>query len=356
MIISVQWEQIKKGYSGFENLARKYVELNYPNPAWKKTKETRDGNKDATAIFYGYQKNGWSKEKWWMEAKYSTKTDIITRYRLDSTIVSAIIEKNVRRIIFVTNIAIRAKTINDIRTAIYNAIQCDDIIFVTKFTLEYWLSANPSLYRQYFVCPDCNEELLIAVPDNVVIQNIEFYSEISNKLTFKEPLKELETDRIYIGYFEVFSSKKTSFPLRIKEKRKGIRILSGNLASLEPGENSVEFKLKIEKDYDTVLNEGKPIPVFMLGNMEIVSRQYITIVKNFRKCIKLPCQESVLNQLSKDYNMFTHSRSYCFSFVKGLSGVGKSYILERFMSEHLTEKEDVFFLICMIHLMQMMKY
>lgn len=343
MKISVQWEKIKKGYNGFENLARKYVELNYPNPTWEPTKETKDGNKDATAVFYGYQKNGWSEEKWWMEAKYSTKTNIITRYRLDSTIVSAIIEKNVRKIIFVTNIAIRAKTINDIRTAIYNAVQCDDVIFITKFTLEYWLATNPHLYREYFIYPDCNEELVIAVPDNVVTQDIEFYSEISNKLTFKEPLKELETDRIYVGYFEIFSSRKITLPLKIKEKRKGIKILSGKRLSLEPGGNPVSFKLKIEKDYDTAFYEGKPVPAFMLGSIEIVSMQYITIVKNHQKNIKLLCQETILNQLSKDYNLFSHSKSYCFSFIKGLSGVGKSYILDRFMSEQLNEKEDVFY-------------
>ena len=343
MVISVKWEKIKEGYRGFENLARKYVEWNYPNPTWEKTKETRDGNKDATAVFYGYQKNGWSEEKWWMEAKYSINTNIISRYRLDSTIVSAIIEKNVRRIIFVTNIAIRAKTINDIRTAIYNAIQCDDVIFITKFTLEYWLSVNPQLYRDYFIHPNCNEELVIGVPDNVVIQDIEFYSEISNKLTFKEPLKELETGRTYVGYFEVFSSKNLTLPLRMKEQRKGIQLLSKDHLNLEPGGNPISFKLKIEKDYDTALYEGKSIPVFMLGSMEIVSAQYVIVVKNRQKNIKILSQETILNQLSKDHNSFLHNRSYCFSFIKGWSGVGKSYILDRFMSEQLTEKEDVFY-------------
>lgn len=343
MIISVQWDKIKNGYKGFEDLSREYVELNYPNPTWKRTKDTRDGNKDATAIFFSYQKNQWNEEKWWMEAKYSNKTNIITRYRLDSTIVSAIIEKSVSRIIFVTNITIRAKTINDIRTAIYNAIQCDDVIFVTQFTLEYWLSNNPHLYRKYFVYPGYDQELVITVPDNVIIQNIEFYSEISNKLTFKEPLKELETDNTYVGYFEVFSSKKQNFLLKIKEKRKGIKILTGKHVSLEPGENPISFKLKIEKDYNTILYEGKSIPVFVMGDIEIVSTQYITIIKNHHKSMDLPCQEAIISQLSKDHNFFLHARSYCFSFINGLSGVGKSYILNRFISEYLTEKEDVFY-------------
>lgn len=343
MIISVQWDKIKRGYKGFENLATKYVEINYPNPAWKKTKDTRDGNKDATAIFCGYQKNGWSEEKWWMEAKYSVKTDMMTRYRLDSTIVSAILEKNINRIIFVTNIAIRAKTINDIRSAIFNAIQCDDVIFVTKFTLEYWLSMNPQLYRKYFVCPSCNEELIISMPTNVIIQNIDFYSEISNKLVFKEPLKELEINKIYIGYFEVFSSQNITYTLRLKEKRKGIKILNGNNVDLKVGENPVSFKLKIEKDYDITLYKGKSLPVFMLGNTELVTSQYISIVNNCHKNMKLLCQENILNQLSKDHDFFMLNTSYCFSFIKGVSGVGKSYILERFMTEQIQANEDVFY-------------
>lgn len=341
MEISVQWNNIKDGYKGFEKLASKYVELNFPNPTWKKTKDTRDGNKDATAVFYGYQKNGWSEEQWWMEAKYSTRTNLITRYRLDSTIVSAILEKNLRKIIFITNIAIKSKTVNDIRTAIYNAIQCENIIFITKFTLEYWLASNPDIYYKYFTC--LNKNFKLKMPDNVIVQNIEFYSNISNKLTFKEPLKELETNAIYIGYFEVFSSEKEQLSLKIKEKRKGIKILTKNPIVLNPGTNPISFKLKIENDYDTDLYEGKPLPSFVFGTMELTSEQYVIIVKNRQKTLRLPYQEEILKRLSNDYQLFLKNNYYLFRFIKGASGVGKSYILKRFISEQLSEKEDIFY-------------
>lgn len=57
-----------------------------------------------------------------MEAKYSAEAtqenSIISRYRLDATIVSAILSRNISKIIFVTNLEIASKTIADIRKAL----------------------------------------------------------------------------------------------------------------------------------------------------------------------------------------------------------------------------------------------
>ena len=127
--MNINWSRIIDGFNGFEKLAVEFVKENEPRRGceWKHTKNTRDGNHDAIlskefskqikpefAIFVGYADNA---DIWWMEAKYSSdlnsKNKVISRYRLDATIVSAILSCSVSKIVFVTNLEIASKTISD---------------------------------------------------------------------------------------------------------------------------------------------------------------------------------------------------------------------------------------------------
>lgn len=93
------WGKIKNGFSGFENLAVRFVNSQFPaSRPWEQTKKTRDGNKDAYTIVLGYQPYPAKEEQWWMEAKYSTVIQQLPRYRLDATVVSAILSGNVSNI------------------------------------------------------------------------------------------------------------------------------------------------------------------------------------------------------------------------------------------------------------------
>ena len=148
--MEIAWENIKDGFRGFERLALVFAKEHFPNPSWKKTGETRDGNTDAVAYVFGYQSNDKKQIQWWMEAKYSTEQALVTRYRLDATIVSAILAGDVKKVVFITNIAIRAKTILDIRNALTKATSCHDVQFCTKPVLENWLCKNPSIYQDFF--------------------------------------------------------------------------------------------------------------------------------------------------------------------------------------------------------------
>ena len=148
--MQIQWAEIKDSFRGFERLALLFVKTNFENPTWEKTSETRDGNKDGIAYVFGYQSTEGGKSQWWMEAKYSTERTIVTRYRLDATIVSAILQGNVKKVIFVTNIDIRAKTIIDIRKALSKATACHDVKFCTKPVLEDWLCNNIDIYNNFF--------------------------------------------------------------------------------------------------------------------------------------------------------------------------------------------------------------
>jgi len=157
------WSKIKEGYTGFEKLAHCYVSHNYQSASgWELTKATRDGNKDAFTIILGFRPDGSSNEQWWMEAKYSTSVQKLLRYRLDATIVSAILNDRISRIIFVTNILISPKTIIDIRMALQKAVGCKEVLFASKYTLEYWLSKNPNVVREFFGEP---KDFSIILPD-----------------------------------------------------------------------------------------------------------------------------------------------------------------------------------------------
>lgn len=336
----IEWEKIKDGFSGFEKLACKYVEMNFPNPNWKPTSVTRDGNKDAVAIFLGYKGNESSEEKWWMEAKYSTSADVLSRYRLDATIVSAILEKNVTKVIFVTNVIINAKIINDIRNALYNSIQCEDVSFCTKYSLEYWLSKNINIYKDFFDVSKNIISLDIEYPDLFVMSEIEYYSEISNILAFREPLKELHIDEKYFGYFEIFSSKARTLLLKPHNKIKGITIIDNNNVFLLPGENPVKFSFHIN---EIALSENVYSPIFVLGNIEISSARYIISAPPKKLIFELPRQKKLIQDLGYKYKKFINDKECSFNFIEGISGSGKSYILEKFLKEAIPNTKEIFY-------------
>lgn len=336
----IEWEKIKDGFSGFERLACKYVEVNFPNPTWNQTNATRDGNKDAVAVFLGYKGNESSEEKWWMEAKYSTSADILSRYRLDATIVSAILEKNVTKVIFITNLIINAKIINDIRNALYNSIQCEDVSFCTKYSLEYWLSKNINIYKDFF---DVSKNIIssdIEYPDLFVVSEIEYYSEISSILTFREPLKELHIEEKYFGYFEIFSSKVRTLSLKPHNKMKGITIIGNNNVSLLPGENPVKFSFYIN---EIAFSEKIYSPIFVLGNIEISSARYIISTLPKKLVFELSRQKKLIQDLGYKYKKFINDKKYSFNFIEGISGSGKSYILEKFLKEAIPPTKEIFY-------------
>ena len=105
------WKNIRRGFKGFEDLALEYVRKEFANGSWEHSPYTRDGNRDGYAVVFGYRPHALGQEEWWMEAKYSTEAERLTRYRLDATIVSAAIRGNISKIVFVTNISVSTKTI-----------------------------------------------------------------------------------------------------------------------------------------------------------------------------------------------------------------------------------------------------
>lgn len=343
MQASVDWKNIKDGFRGFEKLAFTYVQEKYPNSAWTKTAETRDGNKDAVALVFGYQPYPDKEEQWWMEAKYSTESQIISRYRLDATIVSAVLNGSVSRIFFVTNILISTKTILDIRTALYNTLNCRDIIFCTRHTLEHWLAKNNRIYHTFFNIDEKFKQIPITCPKLFATQDIDFYTVGSSRASFKEPVRSLYIGESYIGYFSVFSDTKRIVTLRAASGIKGLKLYSKNKIILEPGENQIKFQFDIGKEY-TQNTDERPIPIFTIGKLKVPPLHAIVPSESLKGALTISAQIKTLEELVTGIKDFIKKSRTAIHTLEGISGVGKSHLIEQLLNlRAIDEKEDLFF-------------
>lgn len=344
------WRNIHRGFQGFEDLALEYVAMKHSSPGnWTHTPYTRDGNRDACSIICGFRPNDLSPEEWWMEAKYSTHGERLTRYRLDSTIVSAAIHGNVSKIIFVTNISISTKTIVDIRAALKQAIHCREVYFCGKTTLEYWLFKNPEVFQRYF--PNTDIKTLSLNP-LFLSEGIEFFSNQKIGLSVSEPLKFLHLNREYYLFFSVFSQSSLTLPLSVGEGFSGVKILSSSSLSLAAGITPCVVKLSIGLDYSMPyrLTDGRTYSrsnqldgaILKLGPLELVSKTPLEVLPAVADRLFLPSQEQNFKKLKDAYESAGKRLTPSVNFLIGSSGTGKTYLMDRFVQECLDLDQTVF--------------
>ncbi len=334
------WAKIKDGFSGFEKLAVKFVNDQFPaSRPWKQTKETRDGNRDAYTIVLGYQPYPAKEEQWWMEAKYSTTVQKLTRYRLDATIVSAILNGSVSKVIFVTNILVGAKTVQDIRTALKNAVNCKHVSFCTKYTLEYWLRKNPKILSEFFG----DAEFCFNLPDLFITEDLEFYSEIDQGLAFREPLHILRRNQQYSACFSVFSAKECVRKIRTKKGVQGLKLLNPARLTLHSGENHIRIFFQLESDYQG--GTGRDInsaPIFLLEQSQVVPK-YAEVVDGAEIRIKIKSQEQIWAEVSAMFDEFQSRHQLFLYFISGVSGSGKTYLLKKIAQKFAQKREPLFY-------------
>lgn len=322
----LNWGKIKNGFKGFEDLAYTYVKEHYPNTTWKKTGETRDGNKDAVAVVIGYQSDIISEQKWWMEAKYSNEVVRLTRYRLDATIVSAILERNVTKIIIVTNIILKPKTISDLQKALSLATGYDDIKFACKYDLEYWLYNSPCQMELFFG----SEFSALTLPELFVINKAEYYFYSTVSLAFKESMRLLQKNTIYCAYFSLYSNLEKNIRIRTNPALSGIKITSERKIMLNSGENRVKIYFKLA---DTFPGKRSKIynsePLFYVENEPILSEKLILVSESSDVPLIIEYQENILNKLKTNLTTFNKKPSFALYDIIGNSGSGKSFIINK---------------------------
>lgn len=335
--MEIDWRKIEEGFRGFEKLALLFAKENFQNPSWKKTGETRDGNTDAIAYVFGYQSSEKQQAQWWMEAKYSTEQTLVTRYRLDATIVSAILNGNVKKVIFVTNIAIRAKTIIDIRNALTKATSCHDVLFCTKPILENWLCKNPSIYQKFFP-PLASGEVLERSEDMYLTQEIDFYKQSSDSVAFAEPCKILYSNERYVGHFSVYCENDRTVILRKTRRCHGISLRGKHTFELHPGNNPIKFEI--------VLSSKLPDEssfYFLLDNVEVFPANSIHFSPQPSIHHELPSQKEITGNIRKVLKQFLKKNHCVYCAISAASGSGKTEMLEQLASDSVLADEYLFY-------------
>lgn len=343
------WANIDRGFQGFEDLAFAYVEAEYKIAnGWTHTPYTGDGNRDGYSIICGFKPHELSPEEWWMEAKYSTENKRLSRYRLDSTIVSAAIHGNVSKVVFVTNISVSSKTIVDIRTALKQAVHCREVHFCTKSTLEYWLTQNEEIFNEFFPNTDINT---LALKPLFLSEEIEFFSDQRIGLSVYEPQKYLQLDKEYYLYFSVYSDQTQTLPLSISDGFYNIELLSCDRITLSPGITPCAVKLSLKSNYSMKykLPDGRTIqrsdhldgPLLKLGPLEIVVKTPMEVMAATHM-LYIPSQEQNLKRMNASYDVALSKMRPSINFLTGVSGSGKTYLMERFVHENINLDKSVF--------------
>lgn len=361
--MNINWGKMINGFNGFEKLAVEFVKEKEPQNGceWIPTKKTRDKNHDAIlskeiteevkpefALFVGYANNA---DIWWMEAKYSDSTKrnkIISRYRMDATIVSAILSRNISKIIFITNLEITSKTIADIREALLYSNSCREVKFYTKSHLENWILDKPyTFFSSWFDCPfDIYQK--IQRPLFNFIEELSFYT-IGNNF-FQESLTSIYTGVIYEIHFSI--SVQQDFAV-VLDKAVNIELLTDDAKNLylKKGINNFIFTVRIPESlkYTTVskkdsLGEYKtlqPLSItYVMKNekksknsqIQIIPTTTIKIINSSNIFFDIPSQNILVQQLFNELSSYKRNPECTVSLISiyGRSGIGKSYVLQLF--------------------------
>ena len=347
---SFNWSNIERGFRGFEDLAFEYVKKEFSsNDEWQQTKYTQDGNRDGYSIVLGFRPHDFSPEEWWMEAKYSSEKKRLSRYRLDSTIVSAAIHGNVSKIIFVTNISISTKTIVDIRSALKQALHCREVHFCMKQTLEYWLTQNPDIFTSYF--PDTDISTL-SVSSLFLSEEIDFYSDQKIGISFSEPLKYLLCSKEYYLYFSVYSDRNRRLTISVNKDFNDVKILSSKKIDLQTGVTQCVVKISIGANYSTMyhLADGRKLKrsdildgaLLKLGSLDLILKTPLEVIPSHNQMLSIPSQEFNYTKLCSTFEVFKAQLKPSINIVLGTSGSGKTYLMERFIREKINIEQSVF--------------
>ncbi len=322
--MGINWQKLKnnKKGKGFEDLAIEYLKSNFQGN-WKQTKQTRDGNKDAVSIIY------LNKEAW-AEAKYTEKSKL-PRFRLDATIVSAIIGKDkVVELIFITNSQIDINTKNSIKVALNNAMgKSFRVSFRTKEDIEFWLFNNPKVFEKYFSSTHDSLNSLKSQFDKIrFTSSINFYKSIRQSVSYNESLDTLVVDDVYIMLFSLFSPvEKEGICININSNKIVLLTKSNNFA-VSKGENTISLKVKCVATGKIY----KQPPLITIDDClhETIAKNVLELKSSVT--LDITSQTGILKDIYASFNKFQDSlSSRCVHAIKGESGIGKTVLIEQLL-------------------------
>lgn len=334
--MGINWVRLKnnKKGKGFEALAIEYLKSNFQGN-WEQTKQTRDGNKDAISIIY-FNKEAWA------EAKYTEKPKL-PRFRLDATIVSAIIGKGiVLELIFITNSQIDLNAQNSIKTALNNAMgESFRVSFRTKEDIEYWLFNNPDVFEKYF---SSSREDLLSLKSQFdklkLTSSINFYKAVRQSISFNESLDTLLVGNIYIMLFSLFSPiERENISIKLNSK-KLIFLSKTNTISVSKGENAISLKVqckftgKIYKRDSLITINDEVYGDIEKNELELKSSIALDIIS----------QKEILKEICISLERFKHSLNSRFIHaINGDGGIGKTVLIDQLLKSGKFNNLDIIY-------------
>lgn len=330
--MSVDWSKLKENEQGkgFEELAIDYLKDTFKTNSWIQTQLTRDGNKDAYSIIF-------FDEESWAEAKF-TKSRRLSRYRLDATIVSAIIHENkVVEVIFITNSEINEGTKIDIEKALNNAIgeKFRAVYFKTKLDLEFWLFCNPEKYVHYF--PEGNTNFFNSKRfDNIIItSHITFFHKIRHTVHFREPLKELICGEEYEITFSLFSPIEYSdSPITLNS---GLISLKTQPLILHTGQNHLHITCKANSPGQL------PKDLLSIHNKKIQTYEYISILEK-SIYLTIRSQKEIAKNILESFKLFREDKEITtIHTITGKGATGKSVLLHDILKTKEFQHVDIIY-------------
>lgn len=306
----------------FEEIALAYVQNVYPQYTWYPTGKTRDGNKDAQRkeVYFGEDDSF----DVWEEAKFKGRGRTLRRQDIDPTILSGLIQGNVRLIVFVTNSRIPGELLD--RAVLGARIKGMKVSCVLSDQLESWLILNPDIYRTYWD----NHAIQRQAETKVLwIQNASFFDMVSNDFKSFSSRKVMLSGSIYLLTVSISSNAKMSaelfttadFPFEIIEHPSYDD--PGHL-NIECGLNTFALLLKAKCAFSGGVNLRFKVNDIQYSRVT----QEIEIIESSPVKIVYAQQLQLVNQIK---SFIDSSPNITFGAVISLyagSGMGKTFLLK----------------------------
>lgn len=306
----------------FEEIALAYVRDTYPQYSWYPTGKTRDGNKDAQRkeVFFG-EDNSFDV---WEEAKFKGTDRSLRRQDIDPTILSGLIQGNVRLIVFVTNSRVPNELID--RAIIGARIKGMKVSCVLSDQLESWLVLHPDIYEYYWD----NHPVSELETDKIVsFQSATFFDMISNDFSAFSVRKTMLTDSIHLLTVSLSSNKPATanlltdadFPFEVVKHH---NYDNPENLNIECGLNTFAFLLKAKRIFSGGVNLQVKIDEayysFVTPEIEIIENHSINVVYSQQ----LQLAEKIESFIKRP----PYGESGNIITLYAESGMGKSFLLK----------------------------
>ena len=314
----------------FEVLALKYVSDIYSEYTWIPTQTTVDENKDAH-LGKGTEFDVWE------EAKFKGKNYKIRRQDLDTTILSGLLQGNVRMIVFVSNALVPEHLYS--RADVTAKMKGIEITYVLDAQLESWLINHPDVYKDIF-----EEEITIKASScpTQEVHDVFVYDTTSTEFKSLSENTELIVGEKYILSLAISSSVENSIadvsfvsstaPFSILESPAFSR---PNGIILKKGMNVVELLVAAIAEY----NNRVSVKINIDGKPYFGITQHLLIQGNNNLRIVYSKQIEILHRI-KSFVSSNNTTNSAFVFtIFAESGMGKSYILNSIYLDYLFKRD-----------------